>query len=119
MTCALDQHLGQIDHRLVRLAGEGVVEGELPHLRGRRLHQPLILEAEAGAPEAGHRLDIFLALVVIDADALAAVDHQRSVDQMRLVIGVGMQRVGDVAGGGGIARGRHGLGLSGWPCEPS
>jgi hypothetical protein len=104
---ALDQHLGEIDQRLVRLGGEGVVEGQLPHLVGRRLHQPLVAEAERRAPQPGHALDVFLALVVPDPHALAAADDHGALLQVRLVVGVGVQGVGDVAGGGGVAGRGH------------
>ena len=97
-----DQHLRQVDHRLVRLGGEGVVERQLAHLVRGGLHQAFVVEAERGAPQAGDGLDIFLAGLVPHAHALAAGDHHRPDLLMRLQVGVGMQHVGDVAGGGGI-----------------
>ena len=70
-----DQHLRQVDHRLVRFGGERVVERQLAHLRRGRLHQALVVEAERGAPQAGDAFDVFLAGVVPHAHALAAGDH--------------------------------------------
>ena len=67
-----DQHLRQVDQRLVRLRGERVIERQLAHLVDRRLHQALVVEAERGAPQAGDALDVVLARVVPHAHALAA-----------------------------------------------
>jgi hypothetical protein len=77
---------------------------------GRRLDQPLLAEADRDAPQAGEALDIFLALIVVDMDALPALDHHRADRLVPARIGGGMEVIGDVAGGerigmGGQARG--------------
>ena len=106
---ALDQHLRQVDHRLVRFGGEAVVERQLAQLCRRRLDQPFVRKAQARAPQPGDALDIGAAVLVPDAHALAAADHQRPRLQMGFQVGVRVQQVGDVAGGGGIGAGRgHG-----------
>ena len=107
---ALDQHLREVDHRLVRFGGERVVERQLAHLVGGGLHQAFVVEAERGAPQAGDAFDVFLAGVVPHAHALAARDHHRADLLVRLQVGVGMQHVGDVARGGGIGAERRGRG---------
>ena len=93
----LHQPLGQLDDHVGRLVAEAVIVGQLAHLPRRRLHQPLFAEAERGAPEAGQRLDIFLAVLVVDIDALAVADDQRALGLVLHRIGVGMQVIGDVA----------------------
>ena len=103
-----DQHLREVDHRLVRFGGERVVERQLAHLGGGGLHQAFVVEAKRGAPQAGDALDIFLAGLVPNAHALAAGDHHRADLLVRLQIGVGVQHVGDVAGGGGVRAERRG-----------
>src|ERR1700738_802543 len=49
-------------------------------LRIRRagLDQLLIAGAERRAPQAGHAFDIFLAVGIVDIDALGALDHERA-----------------------------------------
>ena len=72
-------------------------------------HQPLLGKAERGAPEAGHALQIFLAAVVIDIDALALRDHGRAGDLVRLEVGVGVDDGGDIAACERIGLGDHGI----------
>ena len=102
-----DQLLRQLDGHVGDLLGEGVVVGQLAHLAVRRLDQPLLAVAQRQAPEPRQALQIGLAVLVIDIDALAAGQHQRAFGLVLLGIGVGMQVKGDVAGGGGIAAKGH------------
>ncbi|MEJ1967180.1 MAG: hypothetical protein WDN03_00875 [Rhizomicrobium sp.] len=72
------QLLGQRDGGLVALAAEQMAEGELAHLLRRDLGQLVLAPAQRGAPQPRHRLDIVLAVLVVDVAALAAVDHHRA-----------------------------------------
>ena len=56
------QALGELDRRPVRLAAEQVVGRQARELLLRRLHQPRLAEAERGAPQAGHALEVAAAL---------------------------------------------------------
>ena len=49
--------------------------GQLP---SRGVDQALLSEAYAHAPEPSHGLDVLLSLIVIDANPLASVDHDRT-----------------------------------------
>ena len=82
---------------------EDVVVGQALHLASRRLDQPLLAETERRAPQARQAFDVFLAVLVIDMDALALGDDERPLALMLLEMRVGMKIVGDVAAGGGIA----------------
>ncbi len=62
------------------------------------LDQALLAEAEAHAPQAGQPLDIGLAVLVEDVNALAAGQDQRPLGLVHHAVGVGMQVIGDVAG---------------------
>jgi hypothetical protein len=93
----LDELLGEVDRRLVRLARERVVVGKLPHLLGGRLDEALLAIADGDAPQAGERLYVFLALAVEDADALAAVDDHRPALLVEPRIGIGVEGIGEVA----------------------
>ena len=92
----LHQPLGQFDRRLGGFAREGMVVGQLGQLASCGVDQALLAEAYAHAPEPRHGLDVLLSLIVIDVDALAAVDH----DWPRLLVSsrvcVGMKQVGNV-----------------------
>ena len=102
-----DQHLGEVDHRLVRFRRERVVERQLAHLRRRRLHQTLVVEAQGRAPQPGDAFDIFLPGLIPHPHTFAAGDHDRSNLLVRLEVGVRVQHVGDVACGGRVcAEGR-------------
>ena len=85
-----------------------MVERQLAHLVGRRLHQPFVVKTERGAPQAGDAFDVFLAGFVPNPHALAAGDHDGADLLVRFQIGVGVQHVGDVAGGGGVRAERWG-----------
>ena len=67
----LQQAFCQIDRRHVRFLREGMIVGQLAHLSRGRLDQPFLAKAERGAPQAGQALNVFLALRVVDVDALA------------------------------------------------
>ncbi len=90
------QALGEVDGRSVALVREGVIEGQLAHLVGRRLHQPLLSESEGSAPEARHALDVLSPLAVGHVDAFALLDHQGAVGLVLDPVGVGVEDVGDV-----------------------
>ena len=60
--------------------------------------QAALAEAEAGAPEAGHRLDVFAALGVPHAATFAAVDQDSAVTRVAVEVGLLMDQAGDVAG---------------------
>ena len=104
-TCG--QHLRQLDQRPVRLRRERMIERQHAHLVIRGLGQPLVVEAERGAPQPGHALDVFAPVLVPHAHALAARDHQRPSLLVRHQVGVGVQRVRDVARGGGVRTDGH------------
>ncbi|MCY1530296.1 hypothetical protein D9M68_654770 [compost metagenome] len=92
----LDQFLGQLDARPVRLVAEQVIERQGAQLLLGGGDQALVAEAQRRAPQAGHGLDIALALVVIYIDAFAALDDQRADLLVQAGIGVGVQLVLDV-----------------------
>ena len=89
--------LRQRDGRLMAAAGEEMAEGELAHLLRRRLDQRLLAPAERRAPEPGHCLDVILAALVIDAHALAPLEHERACFAQLHEVGVGVQNALDVA----------------------
>jgi hypothetical protein len=69
-----------------------------------RLGQPLVAEAERGAPEPGHRLQVAAALIILDEDAVASLDHQRSDLWMGGEVGERVQMRGNIVGRvGGVA----------------
>ncbi len=95
--CHLLELLGELDRRIVALAVVEMAEAELLHLSGRGVGELFVAVTERRAPQAGHALEIRLALDVVDVHALAALDHQRAgVAQLRQV-GVGMRERLDVA----------------------
>ena len=94
--------LGKVDGGGVRAVGEVVVIGQLLHLLGRSGNEPVFAEADADAPQAGHRLDVAFAVVVEDENPLAVLDDLRALLGMRHGVGVGVEVVGDVAGFGRI-----------------
>ena len=92
----LHKPLGQFDRRLGGFAREGMIVGQLGQLSSCRVDQALLAEAYAHAPKAGHRLDVLLSLVVIDVNALAAIDHDRSGLFVAPRVRVRMKQVSDV-----------------------
>ena len=94
-----DQPLGELRRRRVRFVAERMVVGQLRHLLGGGLHEPLLAEADRDAPQARETFDIFLALIVVDAHAFAALDHHRPDLLMAARVGGGVEIIGDVAGG--------------------
>ena len=76
-----------------------MVEAELGILPGRCRGEPLIVEAERGTPEAGHRIDIGLPGIIEDTDPLPACDDQRPVLLEALGVGLRMQMRGNIAAG--------------------
>ena len=77
--------------RVFDQSGRGYIDG-LAGLWCCGLDELSVAEAEAGAPEAGHRLDIGLAGLVEDPDALAALDNHRASRAQRHGVSVGMQQ---------------------------
>ena len=55
-----------------------VIDGQFRHLRRRGLDEALLREPQRGVPEACQALDVFLAVVVVDVDAVAALDDLRA-----------------------------------------
>jgi hypothetical protein len=88
---------------MVRFVVEGVVEGQAAELLDRRLDQLLFGETERGRPQAGQCLDVLLARVVVDVNALALFDDVRTLLGVLRQVGVGVQDIRDVAAGGRIA----------------
>ncbi len=105
----LQQRFGQLDQRLVRSAVEDVIGRQLLHLSDGCVHQPPLAEAKRGAPQPRHPLQIFLAAVVIDIDALSLRDHGRPDRLVLLEVGVRMDEGCDIATGERIGLGDHGL----------
>ena len=104
----LHEALPEIDHARMRLVRKGMVVGQAAHLRGRRGDETGFAEADRDAPKARHALDVLLAGIVVDVDALAALDDERADLLVFAGIGDGMEQVGDVAGLGGIRKQGHG-----------
>ena len=96
----------KLDRRIVALAGEQMREGKLAHLRGGGFDQFLVAVAERGAPQPRHALDVRLAVGVVDINAFAALEDDRSAVAEAREIGIGMHQSFDVAGGE-IAERRH------------
>ena len=88
--------LGQQGRRRRGRAEEGVVIGQLVHLPCDGIGDLLAAIADIDAPEAGEAIEIFLAVVVEDVDALAALDDARSLGIQLLHVGEGMQVMGGV-----------------------
>ena len=59
------------------LPAEEVAERHLAHLLGGDIGELVLAPAERGAPQPRHRLDVILALLVIDAHALPVVEDHR------------------------------------------
>jgi hypothetical protein len=111
----LDQLLGEVDIRFVRPVPVGVVVAELAHLVVRHAGDALAGgKAERGAPQPRHRLDVTLARIVVDVDALAAADDDGAVRLVLAQIGLRMDVVGHVSGGGGVRERRHCLSFLLW-----
>ena len=79
------------------LGRELVIVGQLSHLPGRRLDEPLLPEAERRAPEAGQRLDVLAPLLVVHVDAAPAGDDERPLRLVLSEIGERVELIGDVA----------------------
>src|SRR5437879_4037444 len=73
-TDAADDALRELDHRLVRVAGIGVVVGKLQRLRVDSVGDFLPSVADIYAIEAGERVDAAPAVAIDDGDPLAAGD---------------------------------------------
>ena len=86
------QAFGELDLGFVAPAVEPVIEGERAHLAVRRLGEALVAEAERDAPEPRHPLDIFLAGLVPDIDAVAARHDQRAFLLVLQRVGIGVEQ---------------------------
>ena len=76
------------------------VEGQLLHLLACAASTSSRLRiAERRAPQAGHALDVVLAVAVEDPDALAALEDQRPGVAEAREVGVGVDQRFDVASG--------------------
>jgi hypothetical protein len=88
----------------VRLAAEQVVGREAAHLLPRRFDQPLLAEAEIGAPQAGHALEIAVAVLVEHVHPLAPGQHHRPFLYVMGEVGERVNDRADVACGQGVDR---------------
>ncbi|MNF64025.1 hypothetical protein D3C85_1329780 [compost metagenome] len=77
----------------MRFVTEQVIKRQGVELLLSCLDQTLIAKAKRGAPQPSHRLDITLALIVINIDTLPALDDQRAKLLMKASIGVGVQLI--------------------------
>ena len=68
-----------------------MVDGQTAQLGGCRGDEAGFAETDRDAPEPRHGLDIFLAAVVVDVDALAALDDERARPLVLAGIGVGVE----------------------------
>ena len=93
----LEQLLGQFDRRLVRAMAVEVIVAELAHLLVGDLGEPLGAEAERGAPQPRHRLDVVATGIVEHPAALAARDDQRAFLLVPAQVGLHVHEAGDVA----------------------
>ena len=84
-----------------------MIVGQLAHLLGGGAHQPFLAEADRHAPQARQPLDVFLALIVVDVDAFAALDDHRADLLVAPGVGRGVEMIGDVPGGGGVRISGH------------
>ena len=75
----------------MRFVAESMVIWQLRHLIGSGLDETRFIETDGNGPEAGEALDIFLALVVVDIDSLAVIDHDGTLALMRAGIRIGMK----------------------------
>ncbi|MCY1280739.1 hypothetical protein D9M70_295310 [compost metagenome] len=91
-----EEQLGQFHHRRVGGVEEHVVVRQLLQLLGGRGGEVLAAVAEVGAPEAGHAIEVALAVVVPEVEALAANDHPRPFGVQRLLVEEGMDVVGRI-----------------------
>src|SRR4029450_10491569 len=83
-----------------------------PHLAGRRLHEPLLAEAEGGGTEPGESFDVLAPRLRLHADPAPAGGHERPLGLVLARVGEGMELIGDVAGRRGSWARRHGSGSS-------
>ena len=74
-----------------------LIERQLAHLPIRRIREPPLREAKGRAPEAGHAFEVAPALVVVDVNAFAARDHERTFGLHLPQVGGGMQMEREVA----------------------
>ena len=104
----LFQFFRQRNRRFMTFAGEDVPGRQFAHLFGSGFGQRILAPAQCRAPQAGHRLDIILAALVIEAHALTAIENQRPGFAQLHQIGVGVQHRVDIAHLG-IAEGHENL----------
>jgi len=93
-----EQQLGQLHHRRVGGVEEHVVVRQLLQLGAGGSGQVLAAIAQVGAPQAGHAVQVALAVVVPQVQALTTDDHPRALGVQRLLVEEGMDMVRGVGG---------------------
>ncbi|MNM15076.1 hypothetical protein D3C81_252990 [compost metagenome] len=91
-----EQQLRKLDHRRVSGVEEHVVVRQLLQLTGRRRGQILAPVAEVGAPQTGHAIEVTIAVVVPQVQAVATDDHARPFFVQRLLIEERVNVVGGI-----------------------
>ena len=93
----LDELLGKIDALRMRPSVEGVVVGQGLHLLVGDLREPLLAEAERGAPQSRHPLEVTPAGVVEDVGSVAPLHDEGTLRLVEPQVGLRVHLVGDVA----------------------
>src|SRR5262249_15232718 len=117
-----DELLGELDARFVSLMRKRMVKWEFLHLPQRRLTQPLLAKAERGAGCAAGSLNVLIASIVKDINALTTCNNMGPFGFVHAQIGEGMQIIGCIDRRQGFWLGIHGVTfeLSGLiPCQNS
>ncbi len=91
-----EERLGEFDHRRVGGVEEHVVVRQLVQLGGGGGGQVLAAVAQVGAPQAGHAVDVLVAVVVPEVQAFATHHHARALGVQRLLVEEGMDVVGRI-----------------------
>ncbi|MNZ62528.1 hypothetical protein D3C78_806530 [compost metagenome] len=91
-----EEQLGKLDHCRVSGVEEHVVVRQLIHLRGGGGGQVPAAIAELGAPQAGHAIQVTVAVVVPQVQALTADHHPWPFGIQCLLIEKRMDMVGGV-----------------------
>ncbi len=96
----------------MRPVRESVRIRQLQHLLVCSIRQTLFGKADADAPKARHRLDVTLAVIVFNVDAITLFDHHRADFFVTARIGVRMEMIGNITSFNGIGLSRHVIPLS-------
>ena len=94
-----DQPLGELGGDRRDFPRKAVIERQLAHLAVRGLGKPPLGKTERCAPQPGHPLEVAPALVVVDVNAFAARNNERSLLLHRSQVRRGVQVEGLVACG--------------------